>query len=483
MIDELGASGLRFERNGPIAWCTIDRPEARNALTPAMYFGIRRAVSLVNRDPELAALIITGTGDVFAPGGFITGAYQGGGTATYSGTSQASPHVAGFAVLAQQLAERELGRWLTPAEYRQLLQSTGTTIVDGDDENDNVVNTGASFSRLDAWQLADAILALSTNNSFYSVTLGEGTAITGRDFGNRTFVPSVADVRVGGTTWPVAFADGVSIPAGSAAQLAPLPWTTIDQLHIVFTEDVTVAIKDLNITGVGAPDVLPKGLGGFAYDSATFTATWTFAEPATAAALTIELSDNVFNSAGDRLDGDWNNASDVFPSGDSTAGGDFHFQWNMLPGDANQSATVDGLDFLAWAGDFEQPLGGQLAPDDFNTDGVVDGLDYFVWAGAFGDSLPAGATSPSAASTPATVVVSNTGTDTVTESDAYFTRLGQSGNAAAVYEPRVLREALAWRRLTDAALEDDHAVFEETDDDESVGLPRPRRYAKRMAAG
>ena len=73
MTNELGAAGLRFEREGPIAWCIIDRPEARNALTPAMYFGIKRAVRKVNGDPDLAALIITGTGDVFAPGGDLGG--------------------------------------------------------------------------------------------------------------------------------------------------------------------------------------------------------------------------------------------------------------------------------------------------------------------------------------------------------------------------------------------------------------------------
>jgi enoyl-CoA hydratase/carnithine racemase len=72
-VNELGAAGLRFERDGAIAWCTIDRPEARNAFTPAMYFGIKRAVHLVNDDPDLAALIITGTGDVFAPGGDLGG--------------------------------------------------------------------------------------------------------------------------------------------------------------------------------------------------------------------------------------------------------------------------------------------------------------------------------------------------------------------------------------------------------------------------
>jgi enoyl-CoA hydratase/carnithine racemase len=73
MGHELGTSALRFERAGPIAWCTIDRPSARNALTPAMYYGIKRAVHLVNHDPDLAALIITGVDDVFAPGGDLGG--------------------------------------------------------------------------------------------------------------------------------------------------------------------------------------------------------------------------------------------------------------------------------------------------------------------------------------------------------------------------------------------------------------------------
>ena len=68
-MDDLGTPHLRFERRGPLAWCIIDRPAARNALTSRMYFGIRRAVDIVNRDSKLRALIITGTGDVFCPGG------------------------------------------------------------------------------------------------------------------------------------------------------------------------------------------------------------------------------------------------------------------------------------------------------------------------------------------------------------------------------------------------------------------------------
>jgi len=67
--DWLGTPYLRFERDGAFAVVVLDRPEARNAMTPAMYFGIRYAISRVNADPDLAGLLITGTGDVFAPGG------------------------------------------------------------------------------------------------------------------------------------------------------------------------------------------------------------------------------------------------------------------------------------------------------------------------------------------------------------------------------------------------------------------------------
>lgn len=74
----LGTKNLRIEREGPIAWCVIDRPHARNALTPAMYFGIKKAVRRVNADKDYRALIITGTGDVFAPGGDLGGRYEAG---------------------------------------------------------------------------------------------------------------------------------------------------------------------------------------------------------------------------------------------------------------------------------------------------------------------------------------------------------------------------------------------------------------------
>ncbi|HEY7105829.1 MAG TPA: enoyl-CoA hydratase/isomerase family protein [Acidimicrobiia bacterium] len=94
MADELGSPALRFERDGSIAWCVIDRPAARNALTPGMYYGIKRAVNVVNSDPDLAALVITGVEDVFAPGGDLGGRSEPGESWPDAGGPDVLPFVA-----------------------------------------------------------------------------------------------------------------------------------------------------------------------------------------------------------------------------------------------------------------------------------------------------------------------------------------------------------------------------------------------------
>jgi len=71
--DWLGTPFLRFERFGTLARLTVDRPEMRNAMSPAMYFGVRYAIDHVNREPDLSGLLITGSGDVFVPGGDLGG--------------------------------------------------------------------------------------------------------------------------------------------------------------------------------------------------------------------------------------------------------------------------------------------------------------------------------------------------------------------------------------------------------------------------
>ena len=145
--------------------------------------------------------------DTFAPGARFNGANANGGITTMQGTSQAAAFVSGAAALAQQIAHQTLGRGLSTGEFARLLRTTGDAIVDGDDEIDNVVNTGATFGRLNMVKLAAAIAQLgqtavtdpgagSGNGSgstpvaqqaaagVHNVVLAAGDTVTGAEFGN-----------------------------------------------------------------------------------------------------------------------------------------------------------------------------------------------------------------------------------------------------------------------------------------------------------
>jgi enoyl-CoA hydratase len=53
---------LLFERDGPLAIVTFNRPEARNAMTWAMYDGLVQACEAVDSTPEVRVLILRGAG-------------------------------------------------------------------------------------------------------------------------------------------------------------------------------------------------------------------------------------------------------------------------------------------------------------------------------------------------------------------------------------------------------------------------------------
>jgi len=125
---------------------------------------------------------------VLAPGAVITGANHFGGTVSMHGTSQAAPHITGIVALAQQLAGTTLGRRLTPTEFADLLASTGVMVNDGDDENDNVTNTGLDFPRVDMLALAEGILALGVPGT-HTVALSAGQVVGSIDFGNEQSGP------------------------------------------------------------------------------------------------------------------------------------------------------------------------------------------------------------------------------------------------------------------------------------------------------
>ena len=100
---------------------------------------------------------------VFAPGGSIISTVPGGEIGILGGTSQASPHVAGVVALIQQASLEFNGRLLTPEEVREILFTTGDSIVDGDDEDDNIINTGSSYVRINVYNAVSQIKSQSAS--------------------------------------------------------------------------------------------------------------------------------------------------------------------------------------------------------------------------------------------------------------------------------------------------------------------------------
>jgi Ca2+-binding RTX toxin-like protein len=107
---------------------------------------------------------------IFAPGGRITGASWDGGTVTYSGTSQAAPHISGLVADMQQLALQVSGHFLPVDHLKQQMIATSVTIFDGDNENDNVTNTLATYHRVDALAWGNLIL-----DEMFAGTTGDDT--------------------------------------------------------------------------------------------------------------------------------------------------------------------------------------------------------------------------------------------------------------------------------------------------------------------
>ena len=58
-------------RTGAVLEVRLNRPEKKNALTRAMYNGMADAFDTADRDPEIRAVLLTGTGDTFTSGNDI----------------------------------------------------------------------------------------------------------------------------------------------------------------------------------------------------------------------------------------------------------------------------------------------------------------------------------------------------------------------------------------------------------------------------
>lgn len=83
---EEGSSEVRYAVQGGQALVTIDRPRARNALSPAVVQGLMDALGRAEADPEARVVVLTGAGEkVFCAGGDLGQMGDGGFLATHDG--------------------------------------------------------------------------------------------------------------------------------------------------------------------------------------------------------------------------------------------------------------------------------------------------------------------------------------------------------------------------------------------------------------
>jgi enoyl-CoA hydratase/carnithine racemase len=69
MVGDMTYEHIELARDGHVATLTLNRPEARNAMTPPMGEEVRDAVEAVRADHDARVLVVTGAGTAFSGGG------------------------------------------------------------------------------------------------------------------------------------------------------------------------------------------------------------------------------------------------------------------------------------------------------------------------------------------------------------------------------------------------------------------------------
>ena len=64
----MGEDALLFDRHGGVATLTLNRPQARNALTSAMFLDLERILLEIAADDAVRVVVLTGAGRGFSAG-------------------------------------------------------------------------------------------------------------------------------------------------------------------------------------------------------------------------------------------------------------------------------------------------------------------------------------------------------------------------------------------------------------------------------
>jgi subtilisin family serine protease/glutamine cyclotransferase len=225
-----------------------------------------------------------------------------------------------------------------------------------------------------------------------------------------TVAPRVVALIVKGTNWSNDFLDaidscgsgcpgmsrlGYSLPVG-LAQFKSLPWTNIDSISVLFDQSVILDQSAMSLRGKTIP-IYNVADGTFHYDPTAMLATWTLPKSLAVDKLLLGVT-NVSDIAGNALDGEWIDGTNVFPSGDGAAGGDFAFRFNVLPGDVNQDGAVLPDDRNAVLRSVGSTPGSSRYTvwKDLTGDARIISNDLSMLLKSLGKTLPAGEPSQSA---------------------------------------------------------------------------------------
>src|SRR5438067_11046866 len=138
-----GTENLEVERDGATVVVTMNRPEAKNALSPAMLVGMADAWAEIDADDDVRCAVLTGAGRDFCTGMDLKAFSAGGGENPYADRFSADPDLHWKALLRHHQLRKPL-----IAAVEGYAVAGGTEILQGTDIR--VAGEGATFGIFEA---------------------------------------------------------------------------------------------------------------------------------------------------------------------------------------------------------------------------------------------------------------------------------------------------------------------------------------------
>lgn len=215
--------------------------------------------------------------------------------------------------------------------------------------------------------------------------------------------PTITDLIVSSSSWSEEFIDavdgdgigdgnGLGLSLANSDQLRNLPWTTVNELHMQFSEDVSETFNADNVALTGSYGADYASNMTFEYGIAGENiGTIRLSSPLERESLMLLVTATMQDAAGNALDGEWTPGTDG-PSGNETAGGDFVFEMRMLPGDVVTNSAVNFADASRVYANVGNPVVDvEMARFDVNTSGAINFSDALAVYRLIGSTLASGA--------------------------------------------------------------------------------------------